>query len=88
MWTLRHSLVYLVNNLQYYLQVDVIEAEFSVLKEAVKNANEFEDIIRLHSKFLSKLLSKTFVMCVDEVNTTNILHLILYALISDYASRS
>ncbi|KAI4467885.1 gamma tubulin complex protein [Holotrichia oblita] len=65
-WTLRHSLVYLVNNLQYYLQVDVIEAEFSVLKEAVKNANEFEDIIRLHSKFMSKLLSKTFVMCVDE----------------------
>ncbi|GJQ80181.1 putative gamma-tubulin complex component [Trypoxylus dichotomus] len=65
-WTLRHSLVYLVNNLQYYLQVDVIEAEFSVLKEAVRNANEFEDIIRLHSKFMSKLLSKTFVMCVDE----------------------
>lgn len=66
-WRLRHSLVYLVNNLQYYLQVDVIEAEFSVLKEAVRNVNEFEDIIRLHSKFLSKLLSKTFVMCVDEV---------------------
>lgn len=61
-WTLRHNLMFLVNNLQYYLQVDVIEAQFALLKEAVKNASEFEDIIRLHSKFLSNLLSQTFVM--------------------------
>nr|XP_022913972.1 gamma-tubulin complex component 4 [Onthophagus taurus] len=73
-WTLRHNLMFLVNNLQYYLQVDVIEAEFSTFKKAVQNANEFEDIIRLHSKFLCNLLSKTFVMTVDETTSDNHKH--------------
>lgn len=59
--------MFVVNNLQYYLQVDVIEAEFSILKNAVLNANEFEDIIRLHSTFLKNLLHKTFVLTIDEV---------------------
>ncbi|XP_017775472.1 PREDICTED: gamma-tubulin complex component 4 isoform X2 [Nicrophorus vespilloides] len=65
-WTLRHNLMFLVNNLQYYFQVDVIEAHFSLLKTAIKSATEFKDIIRMHSTFLSNLMSKTFVMCLDD----------------------
>lgn len=65
MWSLLHNLMFLVNNLQYYLQVDVLEAQFSILKNSVKNANEFEDIIRLHSLFLSNLLSQSFIMSPD-----------------------
>ncbi|KAB0803192.1 hypothetical protein PPYR_00162 [Photinus pyralis] len=61
-WTLRNNLMYIVNNLQYYLQVDVIEARFAILKSAIQDANEFEDIIRLHSEFLKNLLHETFVM--------------------------
>lgn len=67
MWTLRQHLLFLVNNLQYYLQVDVIEAQFSVLLKAVENANEFEDIIKVHHEFVSNLLAKTFVLTPDEV---------------------
>jgi gamma-tubulin complex component 4 len=66
-WTLRQHLLFLVNNLQYYLQVDVIEAQFSVLLKAVENANEFEDIIKVHHEFVSNLLAKTFVLTPDEV---------------------
>ncbi|KAF5291369.1 hypothetical protein FQA39_LY03520 [Lamprigera yunnana] len=65
-WTLRNNLMFIVGNLQYYFQVDVIEAQFSILKSAIQNANEFEDIIRLHSEFLKNLLHKTFVMAAKE----------------------
>ncbi|KAJ8962678.1 hypothetical protein NQ318_001074 [Aromia moschata] len=68
-WTLRQNLMFLVNNLQYYLQVDVIEAQFSLLLKAVQNANEFEDIIKVHHEFVSNLLAKTFVLTPDEEHT-------------------
>lgn len=68
MWVLRQNLTFLVNNLQYYLQVDVIEAQFSLFLRAVKNANELEDIIRVHHEFLTNLLAKTFVLTPDTVN--------------------
>ncbi|XP_057669107.1 gamma-tubulin complex component 4 [Diorhabda carinulata] len=68
-WTLRQNLMFLVNNLQYYLQVDVIEAQFSFLLKAVENANGFEDIIKVHHEFISNLLAKTFVSTPDEEHT-------------------
>lgn len=63
---LRENLIFLINNLQYYLQVDVIEAQFSLLLKAVQNANEFEDIIKVHHNFISNLLAKTFVATSDQ----------------------
>lgn len=65
-WTLRQNLMFMVNNLQYYLQVDVIEAQFSMLLKTVNNANEFEDIIKVHHDFIGNLLAKTFVITSDE----------------------
>lgn len=64
--TLRQNLIFLVNNLQYYLQVDVIEAQFSLLMQAVQNANEFVDIIKVHHEFISNLLIKSFVATSDD----------------------
>ncbi|KAK9875243.1 hypothetical protein WA026_007637 [Henosepilachna vigintioctopunctata] len=66
LWTLRHNLMFMINNLHYYLQVDVIEAHFSMLEKAVLNANELEDVIRVHHEFITNLLSKTFVLDADE----------------------
>ncbi|XP_050515476.1 gamma-tubulin complex component 4 [Diabrotica virgifera virgifera] len=68
-WTLRQNLMFLVNNLQYYLQVDVIEAHFSLLLKAVENANGFEDIIKVHHEFISSLLAKTFVSTPNQERT-------------------
>ncbi|KAK4884733.1 hypothetical protein RN001_001004 [Aquatica leii] len=73
-WTLRNNLMFIVNNLQYYFQVDVIEAQFSILKFAIQDANEFEDIIRLHSEFLKNLLHKTFVMTAQETSQQTFKH--------------
>lgn len=67
-WTFRRNLSFTVNSLLYYLQVDVIEAQFCVLLKAVKDANEFEDIIKVHTQFLTDLLTKTFVMELDDVS--------------------
>lgn len=47
--------------------MDVIEAHFSVLLKAVKGADEFEDIIKVHTQFLTDVLTKTFVMELNNV---------------------
>lgn len=65
--TLRRNLSFIVHNLLYYLEVDVIEAQFSIFLKAVKSANAFEDIIKVHTQFLTDLLTKTFVMELDNV---------------------
>lgn len=65
-WTLRQNLIFMVNNIQYYLQVDVIEAQFSLLLKAIQNASEFEDIIKVHHDFITNLLVKTFIATTDE----------------------
>ncbi|XP_045461104.1 gamma-tubulin complex component 4 [Harmonia axyridis] len=66
LWTLRHNLMFLIYNLHYYLQVVVIESNFSILEKAIMNANELEDILREHHIFISNLLSKTFILDEDE----------------------
>lgn len=72
-WALRNSLLFLVNNLQYYLQVVVIEAQFAVLKKSIENAKNVEDIIKLHAQFLGNLISRTFLMSMEEVSVKHIL---------------
>lgn len=67
-WTLRHVLLFLVDNLQYYIQVNVIEAKFSTLLKAVEKANEFEDVIKIHNDFVASLMSESFVLTLDEVS--------------------
>ncbi|GLV43445.1 Grip75 [Carabus blaptoides fortunei] len=63
---LRNTLMFLINNLQYYLQVDVIEAQFAVLIKSVSNAQSVENIIKLHSEFLGNLMSRTFLMTIND----------------------
>ncbi|XP_049817120.1 gamma-tubulin complex component 4 isoform X2 [Aethina tumida] len=69
LWKFRHNLMYLINTIQYYLQVQVIEAEFSLLFKTLKNANQFEDVVTLHNQFVCRLLVKTLVLTLDETET-------------------
>lgn len=57
---LRNQMLFLVDNLQYYLQVDVIESQFSILMSAVQNSKDFEVIQRAHSVFQANVMSLCF----------------------------
>lgn len=59
-WHLRHHMAYLINNLQYYLQIDVIDAQHAELMAAVATATDFTELQRAHERFLGALVSQSF----------------------------
>ncbi len=58
---LRTSMAYFATNLNYYLQVDVVDAEFTLLKEAIDSTRDFYGTLHAHSAFLSHVKQMTFV---------------------------
>ncbi|XP_064474575.1 gamma-tubulin complex component 4-like [Ornithodoros turicata] len=52
----------LVESLQYYLQVDVVESQFAALVQRVQTTRDFEAIQQAHSCFLGTLLAQTFIL--------------------------
>ncbi|KAL8582302.1 hypothetical protein ACOMHN_037059 [Nucella lapillus] len=60
-WQLRHHMSFLVDNLQYYLQVDVIESQYGQLLETISSTRDFEAVRLAHEHFLAALLSQSFV---------------------------
>lgn len=61
MWQLRTHMAFLVDNLQYYLQVDVIESQYKVLMDKINSTKDFEAAKLAHEHFLSSLLAQSFV---------------------------
>uniref|UniRef100_A0A182P9Q0 Guanylate cyclase n=1 Tax=Anopheles epiroticus TaxID=199890 RepID=A0A182P9Q0_9DIPT len=62
---LRNKLLFLINNLQYYLQVDVLESQFAILMAAIANSArqaDFERIQRAHTIFQANVLSLCFLL--------------------------
>ncbi|XP_060611468.2 gamma-tubulin complex component 4 [Anolis sagrei] len=72
-WRLRHHMTFLVDNLQYYLQVDVLESQFSQLLQQINATRDFESIRWAHDHFLSNLLAQSFILlkpafhCLNEI---------------------
>ncbi|KAL5004702.1 hypothetical protein ScPMuIL_018158 [Solemya velum] len=60
-WQLRTHMTFLVDNLQYYLQVDVIESQYGILLEKINTTRDFEAVKLGHDQFLSALLAQSFV---------------------------
>lgn len=60
--SLRNQLMFFIHNLQYYIQVDVIESQFSVLMNNVSLTNDFEDLTRAHNVFQTNILSLCFLL--------------------------
>lgn len=58
----RNDLMFLVNNLQYYLQVDVLESQFSILMNTVTDSKDFEHIQKAHTIFQANMLSMCFLL--------------------------
>uniref|UniRef100_A0A8C7K480 Gamma-tubulin complex component n=1 Tax=Oncorhynchus kisutch TaxID=8019 RepID=A0A8C7K480_ONCKI len=61
-WRLRNHMAFLVDNLQYYLQVDVLESQFSQLLQQINSTRDFESIRLAHDHFLSNLLAQSFIL--------------------------
>ncbi|KYM93518.1 Gamma-tubulin complex component 4, partial [Cyphomyrmex costatus] len=59
---LRNNLIFIVDNLQYYLQVDVMESQYTIMEAHMKNTRNFEDIQKAHSMFLANVMSQTFLL--------------------------
>lgn len=58
----RNKLMFLIDNLQYYLQVDVLESQFSILMEKVNQTRDFEVIQRAHGCFQANVLGLCFLL--------------------------
>ena len=57
---LRAHMAFIVNNLQYYLHVDVLESEQSRLQAAVEAAEDYEQLRHAHGCFLAAVSSQCF----------------------------
>ncbi|XP_069758610.1 gamma-tubulin complex component 4 isoform X3 [Narcine bancroftii] len=72
-WRVRNHMAFLVDNLQYYLQVDVLESQFSQLLQQINSIRDFESIRLAHDHFLSNLLAQSFILlkpvfhCLNEI---------------------
>lgn len=53
---LKHSMHFFINNLLYYLQVDVIDAQFSELEESLLGGTNFQTFLRNQRKFLTNTM--------------------------------
>ncbi|GFR50820.1 hypothetical protein Agub_g13079, partial [Astrephomene gubernaculifera] len=57
---LRNVMAHLVNNLQIYIQTDVIEVNFSALENKISSCQDFSELERAHHVFLSTLMVQSF----------------------------
>ncbi|KAG6544058.1 hypothetical protein Mapa_014475 [Marchantia paleacea] len=60
MWRVRQHMTYLITNLQFYIQVDVIESQWNLLQERVEASKDFTELARFHQEYLSALISQSF----------------------------
>lgn len=72
-WQLRTHMGFLIDNLQYYVQVDVLETQFSLLVEKIRQTHDFETIKHAHETFVTTLQSQLFLLlpavshCLNEI---------------------
>ncbi|GIL67009.1 hypothetical protein Vafri_20405 [Volvox africanus] len=57
---LRNNMAHLVANLQIYIQTDVIEVNFSTLENKISTCQDFSELERAHTIFLSTLMVQSF----------------------------
>lgn len=60
MWRIREHMAFLIRNLQFYIQVDVIESQWNVLQSHIQNSHDFTELVGFHQEYLSALISQSF----------------------------
>ena len=56
----RQHMIFLVDNLQYYLMADVLDTQISGLKQKLAKTRNFEDVKTFHDQFLTKVQASIF----------------------------
>ncbi|GAV66959.1 Spc97_Spc98 domain-containing protein [Cephalotus follicularis] len=60
MWRIREHMAFLIRNLQFYIQVDVIESQWNVLQVHIQDSHDFTELVGFHQEYLSALISQSF----------------------------
>ncbi|GLU03740.1 hypothetical protein SLE2022_209240 [Rubroshorea leprosula] len=60
MWRVREHMAFLIRNLQFYIQVDVIESQWNVLQSHIQDSQDFTELVNFHQEYLSALISQSF----------------------------
>ncbi|KAL7306523.1 hypothetical protein TKK_0001219 [Trichogramma kaykai] len=83
---LRNNLIFIIDNLQYYLQVDVIESQYAIMENSLKNTKNFEEVQKAHALFLHNVMSRTFLISerADKPNPVNKLIKLLLRVCDDF----
>ena len=69
----RQHMIFLVDNLQYYLMADVLDTQIAGLKVKLAKTNNFEDVKTFHDQFLTKVQASLFLFndpvhkCLEDV---------------------
>lgn len=61
-WRLRSHMAFLIDNLQYFLQVDVLETHFIQLLQKIESTRDFEAVRLAHDQFLVSLMAQCFLL--------------------------
>ncbi|XP_063626450.1 gamma-tubulin complex component 4 [Cydia splendana] len=69
MCQLHNKLMFLINNLQHYMQADVLDTSYSKLMDAVTKTNDFEKLRKAHAIFLADVLSQSFLTITSSTNS-------------------
>lgn len=81
----RNNLMFLIDNLQYYLQVDVLESQFCIMMEKIGETRDFEQIQRAHGCFQANVLGLCFLL--ENVRLMDRSHLITSSVNIEYHFR-
>ncbi|XP_074582280.1 gamma-tubulin complex component 4 [Curcuma longa] len=60
MWRVREHMTFLIRNLQFYIQVDVIESQWNLLQAHLQDSHDFTELVGFHQEYLAALISQSF----------------------------
>ncbi|XP_048442772.1 gamma-tubulin complex component 4 homolog isoform X2 [Pyrus x bretschneideri] len=60
MWHIREHMAFLIRNLQFYIQVDMIESQWNALQAHIQDSHDFTGLVAVHQEYLSALISQSF----------------------------
>src|SRR5690606_18130470 len=59
-WTLRRNFSFAIETITSYLQISVVDSEFSTFISNIQDSSDLSNVSKLHQLFLERLLNKSF----------------------------